>query len=622
MSRPSYIRLALRLLGAGLLVILQSSALSSASASRLQAAAAANPIPQTPNIISIMVDDLDYLTLDTMLRNGKLPYFTRYIASESVEFKQSFVTNALCCPSRATFFSGQYTHNHKTYSTDWPNGLVTAFDDEQTLPVWLQQHGYRTAHVGKYLNGYGALSQSGADLETDRATWDARVGVANRLKLEPTYIPPGWSEWYGLLDTWTYCVYNFVMNENRSVRLYLKDGSVLAGGAPLIANTGITNNYQTDVLTTKVKSFIERSAGAPFYLSIAPLAPHVESCDMSNAVFGDTGPTLDFTDYRGFWSTSIRPAPRHAGQVPALKVLARAALTAQRTFNEEAYHDKPLELRTSRDRLGEAEIEGVVSQFANRMAAMLAVDEMIGALGAQLATSGIANDTVIIFTSDNGWSMGQHRLSSKLLAYEESIRVPLFVRLPGVTAQSSSRTVINNDHAPTILELAGGTAPASIDGTSYVPLLRDPAIRNWRRRFIVEHYISAWDDEAPRAINHYSLSAIRTTDEAARVPLRLFTDYFSGMQYANGWYASKPALDDYLLPITGPDSDNILLTTPIDSELYNKVTDPYEEENLLFNLAARPNAGVLMQERQELRAWMRALVQCAGASCRDLETRP
>jgi N-acetylglucosamine-6-sulfatase len=68
-----------------------------------------------------MVDDLDYLTMDSLLRSGTVPNFKRYIANEAVEFKQSFVTNALCCPSRATFFSGQYTHNHKTYSTDTPS---------------------------------------------------------------------------------------------------------------------------------------------------------------------------------------------------------------------------------------------------------------------------------------------------------------------------------------------------------------------------------------------------------------------------------------------------------------------------------------------------------------------
>src|ERR687883_33862 len=124
--------------------------------------AAAKP---RPNILVLETDDQ---TLDEM---AVLPNVRRLIGDQGVTFDQNFDSFSLCCPSRATLLTGQYSHNNGVRGNKLPQGGYYKLDHSNTLPVWLQRAGYYTAHVGKYLNGYGTRSS-------------------------PTVIPPGWSEWY------------------------------------------------------------------------------------------------------------------------------------------------------------------------------------------------------------------------------------------------------------------------------------------------------------------------------------------------------------------------------------------------------------------------------------------
>ena len=119
-----------------------------------------------PNIVVIMADDLDVNSLDVMIEAGLMPNLEKYIIEEGITFKNSFVTNSICFPSRATFLSGQYSHNHGTltnvmkgFDFSQPPGGVGVFNDESTIATWLQDAGYRTGYVGKYLNGYGIKSE-------------------------------------------------------------------------------------------------------------------------------------------------------------------------------------------------------------------------------------------------------------------------------------------------------------------------------------------------------------------------------------------------------------------------------------------------------------------------------
>src|SRR5215204_3540929 len=137
-----------------------------------------------PNIIFVLADDLDYASVQ------KMPELRSVMVEEGVSFENAFTSQSLCCPSRATSFTGLYAHNHQIKGNKPPDGGFEKFRDEgleeDTIATRLQQEGYRTAFMGKYLNGYPAG--------------------------DPTHVPPGWDEWYGKLDVRK--LYNYGINEN------------------------------------------------------------------------------------------------------------------------------------------------------------------------------------------------------------------------------------------------------------------------------------------------------------------------------------------------------------------------------------------------------------------------
>src|SRR5439155_6954337 len=182
-----------------------------------------------PNVVVIMTDDQDVASMRV------IPNVQRLIAAQGVTFVNSFVNLSLCCPSRATFLTGQYAHNHGVLSNALPAGGYQKLDHSHTLPVWLQRAGYATVHIGKYLNSYG-------------------------LNMDQRTIPPGWSEWYGALDPSTYNYLDFSLNENGKIVHYGRNPTT----------------YQTDVYTQKALDIIKRRAPSsqPFFLWVAYLAPH------------------------------------------------------------------------------------------------------------------------------------------------------------------------------------------------------------------------------------------------------------------------------------------------------------------------------------------------------------
>src|SRR5688500_11729481 len=141
----------------------------------------ARPIPvgSRPNVIVVMADDLDERTMQTLFALDLAPNIERYLVDEGTVCSRSFVSHALCCPSRATVLAGLYSHDSGVLSCGAvePDGGVDALDDTSTLVTWLQAAGYRTGHVGKYLNGYGSRH----DTTTPSFQWN--------------YVPPGWDHW-------------------------------------------------------------------------------------------------------------------------------------------------------------------------------------------------------------------------------------------------------------------------------------------------------------------------------------------------------------------------------------------------------------------------------------------
>lgn len=404
-----------------------------------------------PNIVVIMADDLDVESLAVLRSHGFMPNLERYVVRPGVTFRNSFVTYSLCCPSRATFLTGQYAHNHMVRGNQPPIGGVTSLDDSSTIATWLQDGGYRTAHVGKYLNQYG----------TDKGARTASPAD------DPTYVPPGWSEWIGLIDPSTYLVFDYAMNHNGSVRSYREDSPAF-------------RNYQTDVLARYAARFVSRTTN-PYFLVVTPLAPHVEA-----GVLGAL--PLPRCDHKR-WSAWIRPDPKdRLAKSAAWEAIGRLPLlaAAKPSFNERNVADKPAfinrqALLTPRD------VECVRGRYQSRLRSMLAVDDLIGDVGRALESRGALENTVIVFTSDNGYLHGEHRWGSKILAYEESIRVPLFMRLPGISGgRTIDEMVLNNDLAPTLAAL-GEVQPAhDVDGRSLLPLLQPTPPTQWRTRFLVE----------------------------------------------------------------------------------------------------------------------------------------
>ena len=253
-----------------------------------------------------------------------------------------------------------------------------------------------------------------------------------------TYIPPGWDEWYGKHRYREHQPYRYKINENGEVVSYDNN----------------TEDYYTDVLSGQATDFVRRSAedSRPFFMFVAPTAPH--------------GPATPAERHKGAFASEEAPRPP--------------------SFDEEDVSDKPTYV-SSLERISEEEASDIDDYYRERLESMLAVDEMVGSLIQELEAAGKLDNTYIFFTSDNGWEQGEHRLQKgKVRPYEESVRVPLFVRGPGVAPDSKiEKLTLNNDFAPTIAELAGIEFPG--DGRSLAPLLRggDPP---WRSVVLLEKF--------------------------------------------------------------------------------------------------------------------------------------
>jgi arylsulfatase A-like enzyme len=294
---------------------------------------------------------------------------------------------------------------------------------------------------------------------------------------DPTtrYIPPGWSDWHVAGDA--YKEFNYDLDENGTVVHY--------GGRKN------PKNYLTDVLAARATAFIDQAADAhqPFLLEVATFAPHAP----------------------------YTPAPRDANRFPGLK--------APRVSSFNQNNTNPPSWLGSRPPLTVQQLATIDTGFRKRAQAVQAVDALIGQVEATLAARGLAGDTYIVFSSDNGYHMGQHRLlPGKMTAFDSDIRVPLIVTGPGVPqGRTIGQLAENIDLNPTFVQLAGGTPSASVDGHSLVPLLlgqpvaREPGPR-WRTAALIEHHgpdtvVSDPDYEnGKRGGNPTTYEAIRLAD--------------------------------------------------------------------------------------------------------------
>lgn len=338
-----------------------------------------------------------------------MPNTLRLLADRGATFAQMISPYPLCCPARAELLTGQFSHNNGVQGNAWPRGGYYRLDNSNTLPVWLQASGYETAFMGKYLNQYG-----------DR---------------DPHEVPPGWDDWNGSVKH-IYNYDNLLANENGN----------------LVSYRGI---YQTDLFDQAEQQMVHDFAQSdrPFFLWMSYIAPHAE-CSTRG---------VPRSIRRGCWHAP-EPAVADRGTFNRLPPLHNPAI------NEKDMSDKGAFMR----RLPLLSQHKMAVEDADRIAriqSLQSVDRAIAHLVATLRRTGEYKNTYIIFTSDNGIQLGEHRWRFKVLGYEPSVRVPLLIAGPGIPAGVVRHQQVSTvDLTATIADMTGTTPGLRQDGESLLPL--------------------------------------------------------------------------------------------------------------------------------------------------------
>jgi N-acetylglucosamine-6-sulfatase len=383
------------------------------------AARDAQGAPSQKNVVFILTDDMTTSELSAM------PNVQSLLAAQGTSFNEAYVSFPLCCPSRATMLSGMYMHNHGVRGNFPPNGSWIRFipHESNALPVRLQGDGYYNVHIGKYMNGY----------PTGTPAYPAPPS-------EYLAVPPGWDEWYGKVsEDALYFNYQLIEKTSPGATSHI----TFYGDQP--------DDYQTDVFTDRAVNFV-RDKGVPnqpFWLNLWFNSPH--------------GP--------------FDPAPRD------LFRLSGTPLPKLPGFNEKDIRDKPKWFRRqAKRRLSKKQIALIDNERRRQEEQLISVDQAVGDLVQELKDKGILDDTYIIFSSDNGFFRGEHRIvNGKFLPYDPASRVPLIIRGPGIPAGGVSNELVwNGDIPQTILQIAQGSQADSLDGRSFLPYAQSPTLRSTR----------------------------------------------------------------------------------------------------------------------------------------------
>ena len=423
----------------------------SALAIALVAAAIALPPPMEtpaaeaasrPNILFIMSDDHGYQAISAYGSNrNKTPNIDR-LAREGMRFDRCFVTNSICGPSRAVILTGKYSHLNgfpDNSAQAWFNG------QQQTAPKLLQAAGYQTAVIGKWhLNS----DPVGFDY------WNILIGQG------PYYNPP------------------------------------MKTAAGTIRHEGYTTEIITDLTLEWLKN--QRDKSKPFFLMYQHKAPHrnwqpgPKYLDRYKDVTVPEPPTL-FDDYSG------RASPAKANQMSVakdlndddLKLVPPKGLTPEQldAFTK-AYEEENEFLKGARftqEGFTKWKYQRFVKDY---LRCVDAVDDNVGRVLDYLDESGLAENTVVFYTSDQGWYLGEHGWYDKRWMYEESFRTPLLVRWPGKVKPGSvtADMAMNLDFAETFLDVAGIEVPADMQGRSLVPVLTGKTPADWRKSVYYHYY--------------------------------------------------------------------------------------------------------------------------------------
>ena len=400
-----------------------------------------------PNILFIFTDDHAAHAISAYgSKINTTPHMDR-LAKEGMLFEKCYVSNAICGPSRAVILTGKYSHL---------NGFLKnqrqPFDgSQQTFPKLLRKVGYTTAVIGKW---HLKSTPTGFDY------FDVLIGQG------PYYNPP--------------------------MKTTDEEGKVITE-----KNTG----YTTDIITDKALAWLknDREKDKPFMLMYQHKAPHrnwqpgPKHLTMFDGVDIPEPETL-WDDYKGRTSAAGKQTmtiARHLNDNDLkLNEGPRNLTPEQRKVWEAAYGPKNEAFRKA-NLQGEALVKWKYQRYIkDYLRCVQSVDDNLGRVLDYLDETGLTKNTIVIYSSDQGWYLGDHGWDDKRWMYEESLVMPLLVRWPGVVKPGSrnSDIVSNLDFAETFLDIAGAKIPKDMQGTSILPLLKGQTPKDWRTHFYYHYY--------------------------------------------------------------------------------------------------------------------------------------
>ena len=405
---------------------------------------------ERPNILFIMSDDHAYQAISAYGSNrNTTPHIDR-IAAEGMRFNRSYVTNSICGPSRASILTGTYSHKNGFYDNR------SAFDGSQTtFPKLLQAAGYQTALIGKW-----------------------------HLKSEPT----GFDHWDILPEQGMYYRSDFITSTGR----YTVPG------------------YVTDVITEKALDWLhqKRDKSKPFLLMVHHKAPHSRwdppvqyLTAFEDEQVAEPATLMEDCANRGTAAQHAEMRIEQLNPEADLKLWGKDGPTRTWLYNHmtpaerdvwEKYVDPRLAELKKQNPQGSQELRKVYYQLyiKDYLRCVAAVDDSVGALLDELDASNLTSNTLVVYTSDQGFYLGEHGWFDKRFMYEESLRAPLLMRWPGVIepGRVEDHIVSNIDYAPSFLDVAGLSAPSDMQGRSLHPLLRGERPIDWRTSFYYHYY--------------------------------------------------------------------------------------------------------------------------------------
>jgi arylsulfatase A-like enzyme len=436
-----------------------------------------------PNIIFILSDDHAYQAIGAYGNKiAKTPNIDR-LAKEGALFKNAIVTNSICGPSRATFLTGKYSHKN-----GYPLNEQKFDTNQQLFPSLLQEGGYQTAWLGKWHLGnlpkgfdyYNILDGQGQYYNPDfisssKDTTQIEGYVTNIITQLAT-------QWLDKRD------------ESKPFFLVVGEKATHREWFPDLQDLGAYDDVTFPLPSTFYDSYKSRLAAADQDMTIDRTMILKE--DLKIHADYDLNPDQIEIQRKAIIKKRFGDAKITLEQEKVVDNLLRRG--PYKRFNPEqkkvfsAYYNKISAEYDQKKLTGKALVEWKFQRYMkDYLSTANSLDRNIGSLLDYLDKTGLAENTVVIYASDNGFYLGEHGWFDKRFIYEESLHVPLVVRYPkvvkpGITVKN---IVLNNDWGPTVLDIAGIKTPAAMQGRSFLPLLKDEAaVKDWRKDAYYHYY--------------------------------------------------------------------------------------------------------------------------------------